>query len=360
MKVLVIGAGWFGCSIADVLESMQVDFDIVDKNNSFFSGSSSKNQNRLHFGGFHYSRSHSTRLECRNGYDKFVAKHPGLSEEVKSYYIVASKSVLDAQTYMAIFKHEKAPFRLASLLEMSEDGIDINSSFVDGESALVVSERWIDFDKSREHFTGRFSDKLLHYDASQLSISRDRQQVSYGHKKYDMVFDATYGKLIRPANSEYEVCVTLLYRKLGTEGRVSPVALTVVDGQFYSLYAYKPRENLYTLTHVKHTPVFSSTCIRNVEQFISDITISDVNAIKDRIEGDVCGSFTTFLRAYEYHSYLVSTKTKYVDTGSADRSNRVDRNGIIVSVIGGKITGALDIEPVVRESIANAREKMIG
>jgi len=47
MKVLIIGTGWFGCEVAIQLERMGVDFDMVDKSNRFFAGSSSRNQNRL-------------------------------------------------------------------------------------------------------------------------------------------------------------------------------------------------------------------------------------------------------------------------------------------------------------------------
>lgn len=353
MKVLVIGAGWFGCSIAEVLRGMGVDFDIIDRTNQFFSGSSSHNQNRLHFGGFHYPRSSSTRLECRKGYDNFVSKYPGMSREVKSYYIVAQKSLLDLETYIAVFKHEKAHFQLAPLSQLSADGIDIKSSFVDGEAALVVSERWIDFTKAREHFTTKFSDKLVHYDETQLKISGDRGNVSYGNTEYDLVFDATYGRLIHSPNTEYEVCITLLYRKLAASTGTPPATLTVMDGQFYSLFLYDPMQRLYSLTHVAHTPMFKSRCLQNIEEFVANISISDVNAVQDRIERDVCQSFVNFLAGFEYHSYFIATKTKYVDVGSADRSNKVERHGAIVSICGGKITGALDVEPIVRATIAN-------
>ena len=81
MNVLIIGAGWFGCEVARELESMGLDFDLIDKNNAFFSGSSAYNQNRLHFG-FHYCRSAMTRAECRKGYETFLTRYPDLSEEV--------------------------------------------------------------------------------------------------------------------------------------------------------------------------------------------------------------------------------------------------------------------------------------
>ena len=96
----MIGTGFYGCEIASRLESLGVDFDMLDRRDDFFSESSSKNQNRLHFGGFHYCRSHVTRVECRRGYDVFVEKYPEFSKQVDSYYVVSRKSVLDFETYV--------------------------------------------------------------------------------------------------------------------------------------------------------------------------------------------------------------------------------------------------------------------
>lgn len=108
------------------------------------------------------------------------------------------------------------------------------------------------------------------------------------------------------------------------------------------------------MTHVKYAPIFSSKCIQNVNQFMGDLQVSDVNTQKDLIEHSVCGSLLNFLDEFEYHSYFVSTKTKYVDSGFADRSTRVEQHGKTVSLCGGKITGALGVAPVVKESVAGA------
>lgn len=38
MRALIVGAGWFGCEIARILEDNEIEFDIVDKTNTFFLG----------------------------------------------------------------------------------------------------------------------------------------------------------------------------------------------------------------------------------------------------------------------------------------------------------------------------------
>lgn len=355
MNVLVVGAGWFGCEIAQILDERDdVHFDMIDRTDSFFSGSSSANQNRLHIG-YHYCRSFETREECRKGYDIFMEKYPMFTEEVKSYYMVANKSVLDFKTYISIFENENTPFEIKTLEDLKRDGIEIEKSFVNGENVITVGERWINFEKARDYFTTKFSSKMLQFEPSKLSISHDCNQISYGQKQYDLVFDATYGKLIHPENSEYEVCITLIYRKVSEPSETSqpPVTLTVVDGNFYSLYAYKPTENLFTLTSVHFTPIFVTKCAKQVDEFIKNITPLDINRHRALIEHDVSKSFINLLTDYMYHSYFLSIKTKFINTGFSDRHTRVEKNGKIVSVCGGKITGALQLQSVVEKALLN-------
>ena len=196
MRVLVIGAGWFGCEVASTLEDMGIDFDMLDKTDSFFSGSSSKNQNRLHFGGFHYCRSYKTRDECRKGYDDFMKIYPDFSEDIDSFYIVAAKSVLDYKSYIAIFEHEGSEYQTKTIGDLRARGIDFNDSFVDGDNILLVKERWINFERVKEHFSEKFGHRLLYYHQDRLHISEDRERIYYGENIYDLAIDATYGQMI--------------------------------------------------------------------------------------------------------------------------------------------------------------------
>ena len=351
MRTLIVGTGWYGCQVACILEKLGIDFDMIDRNDSFFSESSSKNQNRLHFGGFHYCRSAATRSECKRGYAVFSRSFPHFCREVDSYYIVARKSVLDFGTYLSIYEHEKSPYQLKTLDHLRRRGVDVNSSFVDGEQILLVNEKWIDYCSVRQHFSSRFKDKLLTpFCASKLHISEDHERVYYDDRMYDLVFDATYGKLIPFKNSVFEVCLTLVYKRIiGKEPR-SP-AITVVDGEFFSLYPYDSENSLYTLTHVKLTPLHETTSSDEADRFIADVSDDMITSRKAEIESDVSRMFVNFLNSYDYSSHFLSVKTKFVDVGCADRSMRVSIRGNVVSLCGGKITGACEIEDHVRRAV---------
>ena len=95
MEIIVIGAGWFGCHIADAL-SHQHDIRVMEVKQDIFQGTSGHNQNRLHLG-FHYPRSHQTRMCAKHGYAKFLKQYGHLCESIdENIYAIASKeSLLD-------------------------------------------------------------------------------------------------------------------------------------------------------------------------------------------------------------------------------------------------------------------------
>ena len=70
MKVLIIGAGWFGCHIAKILNEAGVNVTILEKDSEIFASMSGNNSNRLHKG-FHYPRASITRKQCVQGFRDF-------------------------------------------------------------------------------------------------------------------------------------------------------------------------------------------------------------------------------------------------------------------------------------------------
>lgn len=96
--------------------------------------------------------------------------------------------------------------------------------------------------------------------------------IVFNGTKYDFLFYATYGKRFPLEPSLFDLCITLIYeRKDKTQIRCP--SLPVVDGDFFSIYPYYyVDKNLFTLTHVRFTPMFSSTSIRDFEMFSESIT----------------------------------------------------------------------------------------
>ena len=67
MKIAIIGAGWMGAHISNVLNQKGYNVNLYESKSKIFSGMSGYNTNRLHMG-YHYPRSQITRLQSFYGY----------------------------------------------------------------------------------------------------------------------------------------------------------------------------------------------------------------------------------------------------------------------------------------------------
>jgi len=213
-----------------------------------------------------------------------------------------------------------------------------------------VKERWINFEKVGDYFSDRFGGRLLDFEKSHLHISEDKERIYNGDIVYDMAIDCTYGKLFPFDNSIFEVCITLVYSRNDDSDEMSP-AVTIVDGEFFSIYPYKRSKSLYTLTHVKYTPMFQSANIDVAREFMRSVDNNTIESRRETIEEDVSKAYVNFINTHTYVSHFMSMKTKFQDVGCADRSTRTCSEGNVLSLCGGKITGACEVRECVTEFI---------
>jgi hypothetical protein len=329
------------------LRELDVNFDMIDRNNGIMMGSSSHNQCRLHKG-FHYCRSHTTRVECREGFDTFMKRFPYFSEAIPNMYIISKYSLIDAKTYEAVYMHERIPFETVTLKSIEDThNVVLNPENIDGSYAFECAERWINFIKVSQHFENELKTKLLFYDSKKISIDKKSSVLSYNKHKYDVVFDCTYGQLFRQHCCFYEVCITLIYKL--RDPQYGKIALTVMDGQFFSIYPHVISEDLFSLTHVRYTPIITTKNIDEAREFAQFVK-SDPDFIPDRqikIEEDVKKTITNFTSLYKYHSNYISIKSKFDDNMTDDRSIRITNQGNMWSFCGGKITGVFALDDVI-------------
>lgn len=305
MKILIIGAGWYGCHCACILSDLNIDIKICDLTNDFFSGSSSKNQNRLHLG-FHYPRSYTTRAECKIGYNLFMNKYDFLTKEIpKNYYCIDQQSILDFETYKCIYNN----FDIVSKLD-----IDLDIDYSNFQGIIQVEERYIDFQKAREYFKNKLSKFLIK---------------DYDSKQFDYIIDCTYSNLT--PDMFYEDCISLVYESK----KNNDFAITVMDGPFWSLYPYDPKNNLYTLTDVSFTP-FKEL---------------NLNMIKSNMENKVLKYIKDFNESFEYKTYFISKKCKQINK-SDDRSLIWTEKDNIIAFSGGKIGGIFAMEDILLKKFA--------
>ena len=325
LKVAIGGAGWYGCHIGATLLALGLEVRIFEKDKRPLGGASGNNQFRLHMG-FHYPRSHRTRLQSRDGYARFMERYPGLSAEVPKniYAVPKGDSLIDFQTYKLIMSaagieyRETSPANVAALGYCNLDGV------------LECEERVILTNKARSYFERRL-DRALMTETPITHLVEADDGVMVNGERYDFFIDTTWGHLLTPTIPCFWEPTILLYY----EGSPNEAAFTLVDGPLASIY---PTETpgLYTLSSVPHTPLgnYDSAAAAVV---MRDSVGAELIAHKRRqMEEQIARNVVGFQDRFRFADVQLSVKTK--PTGASDdRSCWVGQYGRSFSVLSGKI-----------------------
>src|SRR5215510_3730008 len=219
VDALVIGGGFYGCSIALQLKRAfgLARVCLVEREDRLMARASYANQARLH-NGYHYPRSLTTAYRSRVNMPRFVADHPDcIVDELQSVYAVARRnSKVTARQFAKFCQQIGAEARpasrpLAGLF--SERAI---------EASFLVTEYAFDTAKLR------------------AQMQRELAAAGVGPTQAHLKFEITEMALIEMPDE------------------LAGLAVTVMDGPFFSTLPF-PDRGLHTLSHVRYTPHFSWT-----------------------------------------------------------------------------------------------------
>ena len=188
MKIIIIGAGWYGLHSYIFLKSNLKDCDIkiLEKDKIFFNNSSNFNQNRLHLG-YHYPRSYKTRKLCLNGYKKFINKYREVIDFIDfNYYLIANNSFIDYDTYMSIFSDNHYHHNIIK-----------NTTFTNIDGNIInTKEKIINSNKVKKLFKKKINknDLTLGYEVKKISRN-DNKIVINDDLECDLLIDCTYNQL---------------------------------------------------------------------------------------------------------------------------------------------------------------------
>jgi hypothetical protein len=332
INLCIIGSGWYGCYIAEYLldNYENINITIVEKNDDIFNESSLKNQNRLHLG-FHYTLCEKTRNKCKKYFTYFLNKYKQFVKSFKNnYYLLSNNSQFKFDEYIKLYSLED--FNL------------IDNNLFENIYIKIINtkEMYIDFNGIKNYFKKKFDNRIkfiLNYNVSEIKnknglvfIKSTNNQINVFNK----VFNCTYNQLKNTDNIIYEKCLTLLYKQID---KIDFDCITVVDGDFCSLYYYNEINNnkIYTLTSVKYTPLIKSNDFKEVSTF-TNYSISEKIKL---FENDIKHYFPNFNEKFEYYDNYISYKCKNIcDNNSRDINYNIDEN--IFNVWSGKISFIFD------------------
>ena len=282
--VVIIGGGFFGCSLALHLKKPTNKVLILEKESDLMLHASYNNQARVH-GGYHYPRSLLTALRSRVNLDGFMQEYGEIVDSTfeKYYAISRTFSKVSARHFYLFYKRigaeiETAPAAIKKLFNSNliEDVFRVREYAFDSLKLRHLIRRKLD----AADVTYRFGAEAerLESDDNGIAITFTDPQSSTSSIHTKRLFNCTYSH-INKLNYNSGLPFSPLKHELTEMALVDVpdelrnVGITVMDGPFFSIMPFPPR-GLHTLSHVRYTPHVEwqdhEGTWRNGHQFLRD------------------------------------------------------------------------------------------
>jgi glycine/D-amino acid oxidase-like deaminating enzyme len=260
---VVIGGGFFGCSLASYLKRKAGRVLLAESAADFLQRASYVNQARVH-NGYHYPRHFLTALRSHINFPRFVEQFRGcIYSSFEKYYAVARRfsktTALQYRNFMervgsplepapesvvrlfnpdlieAVFKAEECAFDAVKLKEIVVERMRASGVEAHGSAEVVRLEKA----DTGIRVTIRKGGQTA------LVLARRVYNCTYSHT--NDVLGRSGVPLIPLKHEVTEMCLIRLPREL--EG----ISVTVMCGPFFSVMPFPPR-GACTLSHVRYTP----------------------------------------------------------------------------------------------------------
>jgi glycine/D-amino acid oxidase-like deaminating enzyme len=275
--VVIIGAGFYGTAIANYLVSKPEisSIAIIESEEEPLRRASSNNQARIH-NGYHYPRSLATADASRRSYAKFKSTWPSaVFSNFRHFYAISKHaSLVSTKQFEATMSAIKAPLRKLSNQEMA--GIFDGSRVEQGYEVLEEAFNFLELRKwANEIF---LSNKIkTFFGETVISVEKDADRTAVRSDtgltlSSKLLFNVSYGGLGQIQGLEEEVNVQIRHELtemnlVETSGPFNEIALTVMDGPFFSLMPYPSQAGTATFSHVRYTPRFQISGISGINPY---------------------------------------------------------------------------------------------
>ncbi len=250
MKVAVIGAGAFGCTIAAKLSENGVAVDLFESNTDIVQGATALNQYRVHRG-YHYPRSIETALETRLATDTFVKEFPEcIIKKNRHFYSIAKDGSLVSPTdYLEFCKKAGLQYRL----------VEPPSYLRPHKVALTIEADEYLYDPNifRSLLRKRLEKhpvNIIYKDATTVDLSAYSYVIASAYSANNRIVEL-FGE--EPQEIQYELCEKLLV-KLPPEYQNN--SIVIMDGPFMCADPYADTEfhvlgNVVKAIHCDYTGI---------------------------------------------------------------------------------------------------------
>jgi glycine/D-amino acid oxidase-like deaminating enzyme len=352
---VVIGAGFFGAVLADYLSNRPgfSEVAVIEMEKGALQRSSSRNQARIHQG-YHYPRSLATAQASRRRYSGFKEKWPSavFTDFRHLYGIARHGSKVSPEQFSATMRAIGAPLRELGQLESSAL-FDLRRI----EKAYEVVEEAFDFRElaswasevlekpGLDVFFGETVDTVESTPSNVLVSCKSGLKISS-----QLVFNVTYSGIagIQGIGEEVEGQVSHELTEMNlvcATQELSELAITVMDGPFFSLMPYPAMAPLQTLSHVRYTPLVRQAGLRqkNLYRELDDLDPGSFSFNSMRRDAS---RFVPALGEVQLKGTVREVKT-VLTRSSHDDSRPIlffkHRDPRVFSILGGKIDNVFDM-----------------
>lgn len=338
LKIAVIGAGVFGCTVAIKLSQSGHKVSLFEKTHTILSCTSTVNQYRLHRG-YHYPRSKETVEYVKESCKLFEEEyHSSICREgYERYYAISSQNTLTtAQEYLDFLSINKLEFTQIKRLDVLKDS----------KVSLIVKVVENGFDVNSLYLS--ISAKLA---SSKVILRTNRTFTARDIPEYDIVINATYSNIneILPEEErvdyQFELCEKPVVK---LDSKFIGKSIVVMDGEFCCVDPIGFNKDYQVLGHVKESIHYSTIGQRfDIPDEYKDIlnkgrVFTDLSNFQNMWKG-----FTNYFNAdnYEYRGSMFTIRTVLPkhEHDDARPSNIIKHSDKLYSIFSGKIGTCVDI-----------------
>lgn len=329
MRIRVLGAGWFGCHVASTLIASGHEVEVHESGPHVFCGASGKIPARLHLGAPHYPRSFATQRACQEHLAEFLEVYGKLTRPVpvNLYAVARDQSLIDFETYRRILRNE---IEFLSVYNPAEFGLQ------NVEGAVQVGERHIVVDLARRHFERELAGAI------QFNVPIG----DVNDARWDMTVDASFCSHDNIRIDRFEPCLVVLL-----EGPIDRT-VTIVDGQFPSLYVWNEDLRLSSLSSAKWTP-FSKSCktYGEARALLDGLGYNDIHARAEAMLDQMAEFFPAARERYRIAECLTSIRAMPLSGSDARLVDIVKTGSRCIRIRSGKIDSVVQAGRRVKEMI---------
>jgi len=349
-SICIIGGGFYGCYIAKKIKEDFSNFNvnIYEKNNDLLTEAGKNNQYRLHLG-FHYPRSLETIKQTQVGSKIFIKEFKKyISKPHKNIYLIHKRSLIKFSSYKNIFKKLKIYFSEINLkhIKFLKDNSQYQGAINTNEQVILLDKLIPKLKKTiKKKCKINFKNQIKKIDSKSGNIFDEKGNI----RNFDYIINTTYTNpnlgLQKKYKIKYEVAAMVKIKNT-----LKNNAITIMDGQFVSLY---PRNNKEaSLSSVKYTPVKKFRKLSNLNKYL---ILANKN--KKNIEKKIINHSKKFFNdkiKIINKGLILAPKVKVLNDKYSERVSLVEKNYKTLSVLCGK----LDAAPLAYKKIKSIIKKI--